>query len=145
MKEKYELYEHVYQDSEMSCYTLEELMKDLKDKDNKIKKILEDILKEYTKYKEDAKKILKKNGQEIKEKGMMSKMMAGMGIKKEVDNDNSDSSMADLLIQGISMGSIHAEKLIKDYEKEVEKEQVNFLKDYLNFQEKTIEELKKYL
>lgn len=145
MKEKYELYEHVYQDSEMACYTLEELIKDLKNKDNKIKTILEDTLKEYTKYKEKAKKKLEKNDQEIKEKGMMSKMMAGMGIKKEVINDNSDSSMADLLIKGISMGSIHAEKLLKEYEKEVDKDQIKLLKDYLNFQEKTIEELKKYL
>ena len=31
MKEKYELYEHIYQDSEMACYTINELMKDLKE------------------------------------------------------------------------------------------------------------------
>lgn len=145
MKEKYELYEHVYQDSEMACYTLEELMKDLKDKDNKIKNILENTLTEYTKYKEKAKKKLEKNEEEIKEKGLFSKMMAGMGIKKEVIHDNSDASMADLLIQGISMGSIHAKKLLKEYEKEVDKDQIKFLKEYLSFQEKTIEELKKYL
>ena len=92
-----------------------------------------------------AKEKLKANKQEIKENGMFSKMMAGMGIKKEVKNDNSDSSMADLLIQGISMGSIDAEKKIKNYEKEVDKKQLDFLKDFLKFQENTIEKLKKYL
>lgn len=145
MEEKFELYEHVYQDSEMACYTIKELMKDLKEKDNKIKGLLEDILKDYIDFKEKAKERLKANKQEIKETGMFSKMMAGMGIKKEVKNDNSDSSMADLLIQGISMGTIDAEKKIKNYEKEVDKKQLDFLKDFLKFQENTIEKLKKYL
>lgn len=139
MKEKYELYEHVYQDAEMSCYTIEKLSSNLKEKDNKIKKILEDILKEYTAWKDKAKNELEENGQKIEEKGMLSKMMAGMGIKKEVKSDNSDSSIADLLIQGISMGSIDAEKKLKAYDQEVEKKQLHFLKDFLKFQEKTIE------
>ena len=39
MKESLELYKHIYQDSEMSCYTLNKLMNDIKEKDNKIKKI----------------------------------------------------------------------------------------------------------
>ena len=47
MKENYELMEHIYKDAEMAVYTLTTLTNDLKDKDNKIKKTLEDILKEY--------------------------------------------------------------------------------------------------
>lgn len=145
MEEKFELYEHVYQDSEMACYTLNKLIKNLKDKDNKIKRILEDILKEYQDWKEKAKKELEESNHPLEEKGMISKMMADMGIKKEVKNDNSDSSIAEMLIQGISMGSLDAEKKIKAYDKEVGKKQINFVKDFLKFQEKAINELKKYL
>lgn len=145
MKENFELYEHIFKDAEMACYTIEELLKDIKNKDNKIKRCAEDILKEYTSYKEEAKSKLEINGQEIKETGTMSKMMAGMGIKKEVINDNSDSSMADLLIQGISMGSINTEKKIKDYDKDLDNDQLKFAKDFLKFQQKSIDELKKYL
>ena len=47
MKENYELMEHIYKDAEMASYTLTKLIRDLKDKDNKIKKTLEDIMKEY--------------------------------------------------------------------------------------------------
>jgi len=72
-------------------------------------------------------------------------MMAGMGIDKEVKNDNSDASIADMLIQGISMGSIDTEKKIKSYDKDVDKEQLSFAKDFLKFQEKAIDQLKKYL
>lgn len=145
MKENYELYEHIYQDAEMACYTIEVLTKDLKDKDNKIKKILEDILKEYTSYKEKAKNFLENNNQEISEKGFGSKMMAKIGIKKEVKSDNSDSSIAEMLIQGISMGSIEIERKINSYDKEVNKDEIKFAEEFKEFQQKSISELKKYL
>lgn len=145
MKENYELYEHIYQDAEMACYTIEVLTKDLKDKDNKIKKILEDILKEYTSYKEKAKNFLENNNQEISEKGFGSKMMAKIGIKKEVKSDNSDSSIAEMLIQGISMGSIEIERKINSYDKEVNKDEIKFAEEFKEFQQKSIFELKKYL
>ena len=60
MKENCELLEHIYKDSEMSSYTLTKLIRDLKDKDNKIKKDLEDILKEYEEWNKKTLKYLKK-------------------------------------------------------------------------------------
>ena len=95
--------------------------------------------------KKSSKEILKRNKTELEEKKIFEKMMAGMGIKKEVMNDNSDSAIADLLIQGVSMGSINMEKKIKDYESEVSEEELNYAKEFLCFQQQTIEELKKYL
>ncbi len=145
MKENYELIMHIYEDAQMACYTLCKLIEDLKEKDNKIKKTLEDILKEYTYYENESKKILEENKIELKEKGLMSKMMASKGIKKEVKKDNSDSAIAELLIQGISMGSLDMDKKISSYEKDTEKKYIKFAKDFLKFQEKTISNLKKYL
>lgn len=145
MEENFELYKHIFEDAEMACYTIEELLKDIKNKDNKIKRCAEEILEEYTSYKDKAKSKLETSGQEIKETGSMSKMMASIGIKKEVINDNSDSSIADLLIQGISMGSINTEKKIKEYEDEYDEKQVKFAKEFLKFQQNSINELKKYL
>lgn len=145
MKENYELYEHIYQDAEMACYTIEVLTKNLKDKDNKIKKLLEDILKEYTSYRENSKNFLEENNKEINEKSFGSKMMAKMGIKKEVKSDNSDSSIAEMLIQGISMGSIEIERKINSYEEEVNKDEIKFAENFKEFQQKSISELKKYL
>ena len=46
MEEKNELILHIYQDAEMACYTINKLMDDLKEKDNKIKKLVENIYKE---------------------------------------------------------------------------------------------------
>lgn len=145
MKENNELILHIYQDAEMACFTIEKLIKDIKEKNNKIKRCVEDILHEYQEWKQKSKKILQKENAEISENPLIAKIMAGSSIKKEVSNDNSDSAIADMLIKGISMGSIDMEKKIHAYDKEVNREDLNMGKEFLKFQEKTIEKLKQYL
>lgn len=145
MKENNELVLHIYQDAEMAAYTLTKLLEDLKDKDNKIKKTLEDVLKDYEDWKTKTKKYLKKEKAEISENSMFEKMMAKMGINKEVKNDNSDSAIADLLIKGVSMGTIDMEKKIKDYAEEASDKDLELAKKFLKFQEKTIDVFKEYL
>ena len=56
------------------------------------------------------------------EEGNMAKMMSSMGIFKEVLADNSDAAIADLLIQGLSMGIIEMEKRIKGASDDVDKD-----------------------
>lgn len=145
MKENNELVLHIYQDAEMAAYTLTKLLEDLKDKDNKIKKTLEDVLKDYEDWKTKTKKYLKKEKAEISENSMFEKMMAKMGINKEVKNDNSDSAIADLLIKGVSMGTIDMEKKIKDYAEEASDKDLELAREFLKFQEKTIDIFKEYL
>lgn len=144
-KENNELILHIYQDAEMSCYTLEKLLNDLKEKDNKIKKTIEDILHEYQDWKIKSKKLLQKGNAEISENSFMAKFMASRGIKSEVNDDNSDSAIADMLIKGISMGSIDMEKKISAYSEEVNQQDLDMAKDFMKFQERAIEHLKQYL
>jgi len=145
MNENCELVLHIYKDAEMSAYTLTRLLRDLKDKDNKIKKTLEDILKEYEEWKSTTKKYLKKHDAEISENGMMAKMMAGMGIDKEVNADNSDSAIADMIIKGISTGTVDMEKKLKQYRDEANEKELELAEEFLKFQEKAIDILKTYL
>ena len=145
MKEKNELILHIYEDAQMACFTLESLLRDLKEKDNKIKNITENILKEYENWTKRAKAILQKENAEISEEPVMAKMMAGVNIKMEVMSDNSDSAIADMLIKGISMGSIDMEKKISAYKESVSKEDLNFAEDFLKFQERVIDDMKKYV
>ena len=145
MNENKELALHIYQDAEMASYTLTKLLSDLKERDNKIKKYIEEILKEYEKWKSKTKKFLKRNDSEISDVSFFVKMMTKMGISKEVKSDNSDSAIADLLIKGISMGSIDMEKKIKQYKDEVSNNELELAREFLKFQEKTIDKLKDYL
>lgn len=145
MEEKLELVTHIHKDAAMGAYSTKTLMDKLKDKDNKIKSYVDEIHKKYSEYAEKSKSILLDNGVNPEEDGMLSKMMSSMGIGKEVKEDNSDSAISDMLIQGISMGSIEMEKKIKAYKDDADKEELKLAKDFMKFQEKTIDELKKYL
>lgn len=145
MKTENELLQHIYQNASMATFTLTKLLENLEEKDNKIKDATEDILKEYEQFAKTSKQLLQEQKIIPQEESMMAKMGASMGIKKEVINDNSDASMAEMLIQGISMGSLEMQKKIKAYEKKVDEETLKLAKSFLKFQENAIEKLKKHL
>ncbi len=145
MNENNELLEHMYQDGEMATYSLETLLNELKGKDNKIIKVIEDILKNYENYYKDFKKQLKKEKVNPKSSGMMAKMGSSFGIKKEVIVDNSDSRIADMLIKGLTMGTLDMEKKISKYSENIDKKTLKQAEAFLKFQQESIEELKKFL
>lgn len=145
MNETNELLEEVYKTAAMGRFSMMKLIEALKEKDNKIKGYLEELLEDYRNYEDQSKELLLKENIEPMEENAISKLMASMGIQKEVKGDNSDAAMAEMLIQGISMGSIEMEKQIKNYKDRVDKDDMKLAKKFLKFQEKAIEELKKYL
>ncbi len=145
MNENCELLESIYKDAAMATYTLEELLKELNGKDNKIIKPCEDILKGYERYRDETKEKLLKLDSELKEESIMTKIGAKLGIMKEVITDNSDASIADMLIKGISMGSIDTEKKIGAYKENVDKDNIKWAKDFYQFQQDNIKALKKFL
>jgi hypothetical protein len=140
-----ELLQYIYKIAEMGKYSTTELVKELHGKDNKIKEILDDILKEYEKFYEKSLKLFDKFKIQEKEVGFMSKMSASISMKKEVLDDNSDASMADMLIKGLTMGSLEMSKKIDQYEKKADDKILNLAKELHKFQEKQIDNLKKYL
>ena len=145
MNENNELLEHMYQDGEMATYSLETLLNELKGKDNKIIKVIEDILKNYENYYKDFKKQLKKEKVNPKSSGMMAKMGSSFGIKKEVIVDNSDSRIADMLIKGLTMETLDMEKKISKYSENIDKKTLKQAEAFLKFQQESIAELKKFL
>lgn len=145
MDEKIELLEYIYQDTEMAVASLNDLLKELNDKDNKIKKDVENLLKGYERYFCETKKMLKHEDSKPISSGFMAKIGAKMGIKKEVKEDNSDASIADMLIKGISMGTLDMEKHIKNYEAETDARHIEFARDFLQFGQDNITAFKKYL
>jgi len=140
-----ELLQYIYKTAEMGKYSTTELVKELHGKDNKIKEVLDDILNEYEKYFERSLKLFSKFKIEEKEVGFMAKMSANISMKKEVLEDNSDASMADMLIKGLTMGSLEISKKIDQYEKKVDNKILDLAKELHKFQEKQIDNLKKYL
>jgi len=145
MVEKIEIYKHIYQDSNMSISSLKDLKKSLKNKDNKIKDYIDELIVDFKEYQDFSKRILKKNNINPEEESFFAKMMASMGIKKEVNSDNSDSHVAEVLIQGIVMGSINMEKKISVYHDKLDKKDIKYANSFLEFEKNSIEKLKEYL
>ena len=145
METENELLLYIYQDSKMATTNLTTLLTTINNKDNKIKKTIEEILTEYEKYLKESEKLLKKQDIEPKEKSIIANFSSKMGIKSEIAKDNSDSRIADMLIKGLSMGSIDMQKKIDNFKDITDKKIIDLAKKLKSFQEKQIEELKKYL
>lgn len=145
MKEKNELLMHIYQTCDMGVKSTTKLIDLLKNKDNKIKKLLEDELKEYEKYLTKSEKLLKKNKIEPEGAGIMAEMMSKMDMKMEVKKDNSDSNIAGMLTEGFTMGIINMNKKIEAYRDDCDNSIIELALDIVKFQEKEIKNLKSYL
>ena len=145
MNENTEILEYIYKDANMGAESITTLIKTLQSKDNKIKPVLEKVLKKYEEYIKKSEKQLKKLKVELKEFSTMAKMSSWMGIKMEMLKDNSDARIADMLIKGLTMGTIDMNKKIDNYEKIVDKDVLKLAKEFRSFQEDSIEKLKVYL
>lgn len=143
MNETNELLEYIFRSSEMGVVSLTNLLKELDNKENKLKSIISDELTKYEKFNKQSKKLLGSN--KLKKNSTMVKMMNKQGIKKEVEADNSDAKMAHLLIQGFTMGVVDIESKIKALDEKADKDIVKLGNDYLTFQQDEINKLKKYL
>jgi len=145
MDENIELLQFIYKNSEMGVFTIKELLKNLEDKDNKIKGLAKEELDSYENFKEESEELIEAYDYDVQKNKITSKIMSSIGISHEVNSDNSDSSIADMLIKGVSMGTIDMEKKINDYKNIVDKNELKFAKDFLEFQQDVITGLKKYL
>lgn len=145
MDENIELLEYVYKNSEMGVFTIDELLKKLEEKDNKIKGLAKEELDSYEKFKEKSEELIKKYDYDVKKNKLTSKIMSSMGISHEVNSDNSDSSIAHMLTEGITMGIVDMETKINNYKDKVSKDIMKLSKDFLKFQQDELERLKEYM
>lgn len=145
MNENMELLNFVYENAEMGVHTLNNLSDILRNKDNKIKGLIEDELKEYNSFLKEAKKLLKKNKVEPKKTNLMAKISSKMGIAMETMKDNSDPAIASMVIEGLTMGIVEMETKIENYKKLVDKKILKLSTKFLKFQEEEIEKLKTFM
>lgn len=145
MNENMELLNFVYENAEMGVHTLNNLSDILRNKDNKIKGLIEDELKEYNSFLKESEKLLKKNKIEPKKTNMMAKISSKMGIKMETMKDNSDPAIASMVVEGLTMGIVEMETKIENYKKLVDKKILKLSIKFLKFQEEEIEKLKTFM
>lgn len=145
MNENMELLNFVYENAEMGVHTLNILSDTLRKRDNKIKGLIEDELKEYNNFLKESEKLLKKNKIEPKKTNLMAKLSSKMGITMETMKDNSDPAIASMVIEGLTMGIVEMQTKIENYKKIVDKKILKLATKFLKFQEEEIEKLKTFM
>lgn len=74
----------------------------------------------------------------------MQKAMGWMSVEMNTLTDKSNSKIAEMMLQGTNMGIIEGVKLW-NHNPDASNEIKSILKDFISFQENTVEKLKKYL
>jgi hypothetical protein len=145
MDENIELLTHIYETAEMGSYTITTLINKIKNKENKIKFMLEKEIKEYEKYIKLTEKLITKKGATPKKTSFMAKMGSNIGIMKETMMDNSDAALAQMLIEGITMGVTTVGAKMSSYKKNADRKILRLAANFVEFQEEEIEKLKAYI
>ncbi len=145
MIENIELLQFIYENAEMGKYTTTLLLNILKEKENKIKGLLQTEIKEYEKHMMYALKILKKYKEKAQGTSQMSKISSKIGINLETIKDNSDSALAQMIVQGLTMGSTSLTSKINKYEGVADRKILKIAKDYLKYLKVEIDRLSKYM
>lgn len=112
--------------------------------DEKFRKLLDEQHNEYQNIFDRTQELLVQEHEDMKDVPAMQKAMAWTGIQMNTMNDNSNSKLSELLIQGNDMGVIKGTKLLNESSfttPEIE----NLLSDFVRLQEKNIDDLKKFL
>lgn len=145
MNENKELLVLINENTKMGLASTKELLKLIKEKDNKIKRVLEDELKKYEELYKKCKTLMKKNKVQSEKSGLLKNLTATLAMKMEVNKDNSDSKLASILIRGFNMGNVDIEAKIKSYKKEASKDILSLAREVLEFGENEIKLLKDFL
>ncbi len=145
MNENNELLILLHDNIKMGLSSTKKLIDLIKEKNNKIKFLLEEELQRYEEFYKKCKKYIKKEKIQIEHSSFLKKLTANTAMKMEIKKDNSDSKVASILIKGFNMGNIDIETKIKDYKKEANKETVNLAQELLDFGKKQIELLEEYI
>lgn len=113
--------------------------------DKSFKKVLVKQYKQYQEIEKEIKKIYKKyNSEDTPHKtNIVNKAMTWYGIEMKTLTDQSNSKIAELLIQGTNMGIIEGKKIANN--KKISKEIQKIVNQYIDMQEEILEKLKKYL
>ena len=149
MSNQDELILYLCENIKMGLSSTTKIIKILKNKDNKIKKVLESYVKSYEHYLKIAKDLKQKYNVKATKNKFMQKLMANTMMEEEIKRDNSDSKIANILIRGFTMGEIDLEKRIKDFVNNLDKKEksdiLDLTKELHAFNKNSIVELKNYL
>lgn len=139
-----EFLDKLYKNVKMGADSIIDLMPKVSDSGMREEMTAE--LEQYEKFAKKARDILFEQGDEPKEESFMAKAMTKMGIAMNTMMDDTTSHIADMMIQGATMGVTDTTKLIREYENtSCAEDALALARETIRYEEESIERLKKFL
>ncbi len=136
--------DQLYKNVKIGADSIIDLLPKVKDED--IRAELTAELEQYEKFAKEVTDILFKLGETPKEESFMTKAMTKMGISLNTMADTSKSHIADIMIQGATMGVTDTTKLVREHENtSCSEDALSLARRTIKYEEESIEKLKKFL
>ena len=143
-KQTAHLLQAIYKNVKMASDSILNLMP--KVSDEKLKSDMTVQLSVYEAFASRAAKLLGEEGVKPMEEGVVTKAMAKMGAAMNTMRDSTSSHLAEMLVEGATMGVNDMLKQIRENENTCASESaMRLARDVCAYEEKTIEEMKEYL
>ncbi|MHB8130846.1 MAG: hypothetical protein ACYDEX_17780 [Mobilitalea sp.] len=137
-----DLLEKTYQNASIGITAIESVLGKASNKE--FSNDLNNQLKDYQELAEKSKTRLIENGAEVKDKSFYTKTMMKGNIKMNTIINSSDSHIAQMVIQGSTMGVTQMTRLLHD-NKNADGECTQIAKEFVKKEEENIEVMKNYL
>lgn len=113
--------------------------------DNKLKDNLSFQYTQYGQVMDRVNKLYENYGEIPEDKNVMNTIMGWTGVQMNTINDKTSSHIAEMMIEGTTMGIIEGRKLINQDADRASKDVKDLLCNFVTFQENNVEQLKKFL
>ena len=138
------LLEAMYKNVRMGADSIIDIMPKVIDED--LRSELTSELERYDEFSKEIEKIFLNIGKEAKDQGIFAKLGTKMSVAVNTLVDVTTSHIAEMMIQGGTMGITDATKLLREYETTSCSEDVlDLTRRIIKYEEETIERLKKFL
>lgn len=113
--------------------------------DNKLKDNLSFQYTQYGQVMDRVNKLYENYGEIPEDKNVMNTIMGWTGVQMNTLKDKTPSHIAEIMIEGTTMGIIEGRKLLNNEAEQVSKDVRDLLNNFVTFQENNVEQLKKFL
>lgn len=142
MNENIEMLQYIYQNSEMGKVTINQILEEIKDLE--FKDVILEQLKDYEYVVQKAEKLLSDEKKYPKDLNITTKIMTYFGIKMNTLKDDTSSHIAEMMINGSTMGITQITKNLNNY-KNIDNDIKDLGSRLLKIEQDNIEKLKPYL
>lgn len=108
-----ELLQYIHKTAQMGIDGLRDI--EPKAREAKLRSAITGQIGEYERIAGEAGRLLKSRGEEPRDPGMMAQLSSGMSTKAQLVLDSSSSKLAEMVIQGNTMGVTKGTKHLNDY------------------------------